>query len=179
MASIQRFLLLQELNTESSQEDPEPLEQSDGGHNTDYAVQFVDVTIEAANEEIILQDVNLEIQQSSITMVSGPIGCGKTTLLRAILREMKPKSGRISVAFTVAAYCAQTTWVPALTIRQIILAGCSYVLERYRDVLVACCLDADLLLWPDGDQTSARTLGFRFTRSLKQRLVSFSDFIGL
>ena len=170
-AALDNFLLLDELENTPSVESDGAAEHVQVATPSGPAVLLADATIEGIDHEVILQDVNLEIRRNDVAMVSGPIGCGKTTLLRAILGELKPVSGRILTPFKVVAYCAQTTWIPPITIREIILAGCPYVLGRYRAVLVACCLDADLMHWPDGDSTSAKTLGFNFTRSLKQRLV--------
>lgn len=45
----------------------------------------------------IHEDVNFSIKQKEIVAIIGGSGCGKTTLLRSILRLMKPTGGSISV----------------------------------------------------------------------------------
>ncbi|KAJ6785363.1 hypothetical protein PWT90_03238 [Aphanocladium album] len=167
MAVLKNFLMLEELERELPPKIPDATGDDTSSR---LAVRFSDATISGTDDSVILQDVNLEIRRNDIAMISGPIGCGKTTLLRAILGEMKPRSGSVSTPFTMIAYCAQSPWIPPLTIRDIILAGLPYILERYRAVLIACCLDADLMLWPDGDLASAKSSGFKFTRSFRQRL---------
>ena len=38
-----------------------------------------------SREDKILEDINLSIKSNEITVLAGPTGCGKTTLLRAIV----------------------------------------------------------------------------------------------
>jgi len=47
--------------------------------------------------EPLLRDVNLTIPQGRYTAITGASGCGKTTLLRCLLRLMDPEAGVISV----------------------------------------------------------------------------------
>ena len=42
-----------------------------------------------------LKNINLDIQENSITAFIGPSGCGKTTLLRAIAGLIQPSGGTI------------------------------------------------------------------------------------
>lgn len=46
---------------------------------------------------VIHENVNFSVKQGEIVAIIGGSGCGKTTLLRAILRLLKPESGDISV----------------------------------------------------------------------------------
>lgn len=43
----------------------------------------------------ILRDVSLRIKKGAVTTLIGANGCGKTTLLRLLCRDLKPQSGRI------------------------------------------------------------------------------------
>ena len=47
--------------------------------------------------EPLLRDINLTIPQGTYTAITGASGCGKTTLLRCLLRLMDPEAGVISV----------------------------------------------------------------------------------
>ncbi len=49
----------------------------------------------AYKETLILEDINLEIQKGKIYSIIGPNGCGKTTLLRAMSRNLKPDRGQV------------------------------------------------------------------------------------
>lgn len=46
---------------------------------------------------IVLHDINLKIDDKSITVFVGPSGCGKTTTLKMINRLIKPTSGKILI----------------------------------------------------------------------------------
>lgn len=46
----------------------------------------------------VLTNINLEIHEGRIYAIVGPNGCGKTTLLRAMSRCIKPSSGRVLLA---------------------------------------------------------------------------------
>ena len=49
----------------------------------------------AYKETLVLEDINLEIQKGKIYSIIGPNGCGKTTLLRAMSRNLKPDKGKV------------------------------------------------------------------------------------
>lgn len=124
----------------------------------------------------VLSGVNLQIEAGSLTMVVGIVGAGKTTLLKAILGELNCTSGTIKTSNQHSAYCAQTPWLPNLTVRQII---CGYRHhddrmedeEWYNAVLYACAIDEDLLLFPEHDNTIIGSRGVTLSGGQKQRLV--------
>lgn len=51
----------------------------------------------ARNSRMIFDGVNLDIQRGKVTVIMGPSGTGKTTLLRLIGRQIKPLEGTIEV----------------------------------------------------------------------------------
>lgn len=51
---------------------------------------------------------SLALKPGDKFVIEGPNGCGKTTLLKAILGNIKPQKGKITLAFnTKTAYCKQ------------------------------------------------------------------------
>ena len=56
----------------------------------------------------VLMDFSLALKPGDKFVIEGPNGCGKTTLLKAILGNIKPQKGKITLAFnTKTAYCKQ------------------------------------------------------------------------
>ncbi|CAE6385646.1 unnamed protein product [Rhizoctonia solani] len=114
-------------------------------------------TASTRNFKLVI-DQELLFHRGKINMVVGPTGCGKTSLLLALLGEMHftqdapdswfalPKEGGV-------AYAAQEAWVLNETIRNNILFGSEYDEDRYNKVLSQCALDKDLKLFEAGDQT--------------------------
>ena len=62
-----------------------------------YCVETVNLTHRFANNEIVLNDVNLQVIESSIYGFLGPNGAGKTTTLKLILGLLKKQQGEIVV----------------------------------------------------------------------------------
>lgn len=128
----------------------------------------------------------LEIHRRTLTLILGPVGCGKSILLKALLGELSTFDGSIKTQFSGSAtFCDQTPWLPNETVREIIcgksaqetsLAGEKQMAEDmdwYRCVVNACALERDMEIWPRGDQTPVGSKGISMSGGQKQRLVSF------
>jgi iron complex transport system ATP-binding protein len=46
-------------------------------------------------DRLVVQDLDLDVEQGTVTSVIGPNGCGKSTLLRALGRLLSPRSGQV------------------------------------------------------------------------------------
>ncbi|KAL3421008.1 hypothetical protein PVAG01_07453 [Phlyctema vagabunda] len=123
-----------------------------------------------AGSDAVLKDVNVEIPQGKLTLVVGPVGCGKTTLLHALLGEVVQVKGDVSCQRNEIAFCAQQPWLTNGTAREGIIG---YSLDDpawYDRVVRACALDLDFLELPLGDQTSVGSGGTALSGGQKQRL---------
>ena len=91
----------------------------------------------------------LRVPAGATWAVVGPVGCGKSSFLHALLGEMERQPGSSSVVELCGstAYAAQTAFVVNATIRENICFGTPYSQEAYDRVVDACCLA--LLLWED------------------------------
>ncbi|MEV8587504.1 ABC transporter ATP-binding protein [Streptomyces sp. NPDC051180] len=49
----------------------------------------------AYEQRVIARDLSVEIPDNSFTVIVGPNACGKSTLLRALSRMLKPSTGRV------------------------------------------------------------------------------------
>uniref|UniRef100_A0A671QUB8 Canalicular multispecific organic anion transporter 2-like n=1 Tax=Sinocyclocheilus anshuiensis TaxID=1608454 RepID=A0A671QUB8_9TELE len=114
-------------------------------------------------------DINVMVPQGSLLAVVGHVGCGKTSLVSALLGEMEKQEGQISIRGSVA-YVPQQAWIQNATLRDNILFGRPYVEQRYRCVLEACALTPDLEVLPGGDQTEIGEKGINLSGGQRQRV---------
>lgn len=119
----------------------------------------------------VLQDISLEIPSFQTTMIVGPVGCGKSSLLRLLLGEVPPPDNQICANFSRAAYCAQQPWVFKASIRDNIVGMSPWDEAWYRQVLQACALVSDINDLPKGDQTEAGSRGNSLSGGQSIRLV--------
>jgi ATP-binding cassette subfamily C (CFTR/MRP) protein 1 len=122
----------------------------------------------------VLKDINLEISRSTLTMVIGAIGSGKSCLLKAMLGELHSNKGFVYANTSSIAFCSQTPWLPNNNLRELVLGGSSYDEAWYNTVLNACMLHRDIAVFPDGEETIIGSDGAALSGGQKQRLVSRS-----
>ena len=99
-----------------------------------------------------LRNVSLSLSTPDLVLVTGPVGCGKSSLLLAILQELPPSRGTVSCEGRIA-YVSQKPWVFSGTIRDNILFGKDMCTERYAQTIDVCQLGEDVAKWPSGDLT--------------------------
>lgn len=58
-------------------------------------ITFKNVSKQFFNQSYGLKDVSFTIDPGEIVLVTGPTGCGKTTLMRLLTKEYQPTSGQI------------------------------------------------------------------------------------
>ncbi|OAQ88974.1 ABC multidrug transporter [Purpureocillium lilacinum] len=144
----------------------------DRATDEEQGVGLTNVTIHKPGSAIpILDDVSLAMKKGTLTICSGPVGSGKTALARAILGELRPASGEITLCSERIGYCDQNPWLPPGTIKQII---CSFAEDvddrRYQEVVSACCLAQDLASLPQRGETSFGNQGINLSGGQRQRL---------
>lgn len=129
--------------------------------------------IENGNE--ILHDVSIEVPHGQLTMIVGPVGCGKSSLLRAMLGELSPSSGNLDIRTQLMAYCDQAPWLRNTTIKDNIIGESGYPREGkewYSRVVQSCDLHRDFSALPDGDETRVGSGGVSLSGGQKQRVAS-------
>ncbi|XP_041970272.1 probable multidrug resistance-associated protein lethal(2)03659 [Aricia agestis] len=118
---------------------------------------------------VALSEIDLNILPGTLTTVLGTVGSGKSTLLMAILKELAPTSGSVTVNGVVS-YASQDPWLFEASVRQNILFGQELDLRRYKAVVKCCQLRSDLELLPHGDRTVVGERGASLSGGQRARL---------
>jgi ABC-type multidrug transport system fused ATPase/permease subunit len=118
----------------------------------------------APPESPALCDVNFEVRPGEVVAVVGPVGSGKSALIKGLLGELAPvpkilvaKSSRAANSSEAEelmkrpqvtlhgkiGYCSQEAWLPKGTLEDAVVFGREYNEERYNQVLFDAGLDED------------------------------------
>eukprot|EP00325_Prymnesiales_sp_UTEX-LB-985_P002192 CAMPEP_0174706310 /NCGR_PEP_ID=MMETSP1094-20130205/9208_1 /TAXON_ID=156173 /ORGANISM="Chrysochromulina brevifilum, Strain UTEX LB 985" /LENGTH=950 /DNA_ID=CAMNT_0015904565 /DNA_START=44 /DNA_END=2892 /DNA_ORIENTATION=+ len=124
---------------------------------------------EVQSETPTLAGIDLSIAQGTVVGVAGPVGCGKSSLLMALLGDMPRLSGRVVVRGKVS-ICVQEPWIQNATLKDNVLFGMAFNEPRYKMVLEKCALQADLAALPAGDQTEIGERGVNLSGGQKARI---------
>ncbi|XP_050792329.1 ATP-binding cassette sub-family C member 9 [Gopherus flavomarginatus] len=133
-----------------------------------------------------LSNINIRIPTGQMTMIVGQVGCGKSSLLLAILGEMQTLEGKVhwnninetdpscdatrSRNRYSVAYAAQKPWLLNATVEENIIFGSPFNKQRYKAVTDACSLQPDIDLLPFGDQTEIGERGINLSGGQRQRI---------
>lgn len=123
-------------------------------------------------DKFALQNVNIQITKSSLTIVVGSVGSGKSTLCKALLGEIPFSEGNIimSTRFPHVGFCDQTAFLSNGTIRDNIIGFSVFNNERYTEVIKATALAFDIDTLPQGDRTNVGSDGIILSGGQKQRV---------
>ncbi|XP_076122347.1 multidrug resistance-associated protein 1 isoform X2 [Alosa pseudoharengus] len=116
-----------------------------------------------------LKRINVHIPEGSLVAVVGHVGCGKSSLLSALLGEMHKQEGSVSIKGSVA-YVPQQAWIQNATLRDNIVFGHEKKDMWYQRVVDSCALLPDLEILPGGDGTEIGEKGVNLSGGQKQRV---------
>eukprot|EP01133_Synstelium_polycarpum_P011567 gene11567-13500_t len=123
----------------------------------------------AAQQTSVLKNINFLAPAGKLTVIVGRVGEGKTSLVSALIGEIRCVNGTIQVPPTIG-YTPQIAWLVNGTLRENILFGAPYDAERYAAVIEACCLKPDLVHLPAKDLTELGERGVNLSGGQKQRI---------
>merc|ERR1739838_611558 len=135
------------------------------------AIKLSNATFKWASDDATdtLKDISIEVEHGSLVAIVGQVGCGKSSLISAILGDMEKQQGHVAVNGRTA-YVAQQSWIQNLTVRNNILFGSKANEITYDHVVQACELQSDLDMLPAGDATEIGERGINLSGGQKQRV---------
>ena len=128
-----------------------------------------------------IENISFELKPGSFTVITGRIGSGKSTLVRAIQGLLPAQSGEIKwngqliadpAAFFVPPHSAYTPQTPRLfsdSLQENILLGLSEEKDRLEYALKAAVLEPDIQEMPEGLLTKVGPRGVRLSGGQLQR----------
>ncbi|KAK2951952.1 Multidrug resistance-associated protein [Blattamonas nauphoetae] len=120
-------------------------------------------------EKLTLRNINITLPKGSLTMVVGPVGCGKSSLGSAIIGEIERVAGKVKVEGKIA-FCPQQPWIINDTVKNNILLATPYDKQRYDEVVRVCELDQDFQTFAAGDSTMIGEKGVSISGGQKARI---------
>ncbi|KAM4525784.1 ATP-binding cassette sub-family C member 3 isoform 2-T2 [Fundulus diaphanus] len=123
----------------------------------------------AKEDQPVLHNINVMVPPGSLVAIVGHVGCGKSSLISALLGDMEKLEGEVSVRGSVA-YVPQQAWIQNATLRDNILFGNAFNERKYHRVLEACALTQDLQVLPGGDMTEIGEKGINLSGGQRQRV---------
>lgn len=142
--------------------------------------------VDDRHESFRLMDLNLKFEPGQLNVIAGPTGCGKTSLLMALLGEMTLLNGSVYLPggrsredltrdpntglTNSVAYCAQQAWLVNGSVKQNVLFASNWDKSRYKQVIKACALQKDLEILDAGDETLVGEKGVTLSGGQKQRI---------
>ena len=119
--------------------------------------------------EPALYDINFKAKQGEFIAIIGEVGCGKTSLLKALTKALFINKGEVKKNGLIA-YIPQEAFLANTTLRENILIDTEFNERSYNDVIKNCELMPDIEILPAGDLTEIGERGINLSGGQKQRV---------
>ncbi|KAK2776790.1 ABC multidrug transporter [Colletotrichum kahawae] len=140
-------------------------------HRGNIAIRVKDASFRWKLESVpVLHGLNFSVEVGELAMVVGSVASGKTTFLKGLLGEIAYVDGLISLSSSQMSWCEQSPWLINETIRKNIICFSEFDESLYQQVLIACDLEKDLVMFPEGDRTFIGSKGLALSGGQKQRI---------
>ncbi|XP_065575833.1 ATP-binding cassette sub-family C member 5-like isoform X12 [Artemia franciscana] len=119
--------------------------------------------------ETFLKQINLAVPKGALVGICGPVGSGKSSLLSAILGQLKLDSGEVGVRGSIA-YVPQQAWIMNATLKENIIFGEKFDPLTYYRVMQCSGLFHDVEILPARENTEIGERGVNLSGGQKQRV---------
>ncbi|XP_058453710.1 ATP-binding cassette sub-family C member 2-like isoform X2 [Malaya genurostris] len=124
----------------------------------------------ASGDKELLHAIDLQVPKGSFTVVTGPVGSGKTCLLSGILGSLEQSSGTVRRTVGQIVYVSQEPWILHRSVRDNIVFGSEFNRELFDEVIRCCGLTLDLEMFSDGPNTTIGEKGVTISGGQSQRI---------
>lgn len=111
----------------------------------------------------------MDIKNGEFVAVIGKVGSGKSSLLNSVMGMLSETGGYIKKNGRLG-FVPQNSFLLNMSLRDNILFGLPYEVEKYRKILKICELIPDLKMLPAGDHTEIGERGINLSGGQKQRI---------
>jgi len=127
----------------------------------------------AEGEKLVLKDINLEIKKGSFVAILGDVGSGKSSFLLSLTGEMKVPAENSLPEIIVnggMSHIPQQAWILNTTVKKNILFGNEFDAKKYQDAIKYSCLQSDLDILINKDETEIGEKGVNLSGGQKARV---------
>ncbi|KAI9164314.1 hypothetical protein H9P43_008143 [Blastocladiella emersonii ATCC 22665] len=116
-----------------------------------------------------LHDINLKVKRGEVLAVIGDVGSGKSSLVAALLGQMKQLKGDTIKIYGSTAYVPQEAWLLNFTLKENILFGSEFDQAKFDETIRVCALQRDLTLLAAAEETEIAERGANLSGGQRQR----------
>ncbi len=158
------------------------VERTEGVQHSDLVsdpagIEVRELTVAYKNQAAILKNININLRAGESLAIVGSVGCGKTSLLLALLGELDPVTGSVFLlhqdglkAGTKQAFCTQEAYIINGSLRENLSFGENVSDAEIEKALTLTALDQDMKLFPAGLNTEIGEKGVNLSGGQKQRV---------
>ncbi|KAK5578522.1 hypothetical protein RB653_008194 [Dictyostelium firmibasis] len=117
-----------------------------------------------------LNNINLIAPKGKLTMICGVVGSGKTSLVCGLIGEVYKLNGNISGVPNNVSFTSQQPFLLSASLRENILFGKEFNLDRYKKVIESTALTKDIINLAGLDLTEIGERGINLSGGQKQRI---------
>lgn len=148
-----------------------PSAEGDEEENAAVVLKNTDVGWDPAAPQLC--GLSLHLPRHGLSIIIGPVGCGKSALVQTLLGELPALAGSVRInsgSRGSVAYCAQQPWHMNGTIREAIVGTEGFDYRWYERVVHACALTQDFGELPAGDSSRVGSGGIALSGGQSQRI---------